>query len=142
MFSDSTIDPSTIQAFLDTDYRVHSDAPVTLNTGVANPMLAALHKAYGVESSAYVTACNPFSQAFDESVNADRQSALACELQQLNLTYIQGIGQHPTNNWPGERSFLVLNLSREAAMALGIRHEQNAIVWCGLDAVPELILLR
>ena len=142
MFPDSVIDQRSIQAYLETDYHVHSDAPVTLNIGVANPTLAALHKAHRIESSAFVTACNPFSQAFDESANSQRQTALALELQKRSLTYIEGIGQHPTNEWLGEPSFLVLGLSREAAKALGNRHEQNAIVWCGLDTVPELVLLR
>ena len=142
MFPGSVIDQRSIQAYLETNYHVHSDAPLTLNIGVANPTLAELHKAHRIESSAFVTACNPFSQAFDESANAERQAALARELQQRSLTYIEGIGQHPKNEWPGELSFLVLGLSREAARALGNRHEQNAIVWCGLDVVPELVLLR
>jgi hypothetical protein len=142
LFPDSVIDQRSIQAYLETDYHVHSDAPVKLNIGVANPTLAALHKSHRVESSTFVTACNPFSQAFDELANAERQAALARELQQRSLTYIEGIGQHPKNEWPGELSFLVLGLSREAAKALGNRHEQNAIVWSGLDAVPELVLLR
>ena len=142
MFSDSVIDQRSIQAYLETNYHVHSDAPLTLNIGVANPTLAALHKAHRIESSAFVTACNPFGQAFDESANAERQAALARELQQRSLTYIEGIGQHPNNKWPGELSFLVLGLSRESAKELGNRHEQNAIVWSGLDAVPELVLLR
>ena len=142
MFPDSVIDQRSIQAYLETDYHVHGDALVTLNIGVANPTLSALHKAHRIESSAFITACNPFSQSCDESVNAERQAALARELQQRSLTYIEGIGQHPTNGWLGEPSFLVLGLPREAAKALGNRHEQNAIVWCGLDAVPELVLLR
>ena len=142
MFPDSVIDQRSIQAYLETDYHVHGDAPVTLNIGVANPTLSALYKAHRIESSAFITACNPFSQPFDESANADRQAALARELQQRSLSYIEGIGQHPSNEWLGEPSFLVLGLSREAAMALGNRHEQNAIVWCGVDAVPELVLLR
>ena len=142
LFPDSVIDQRSIQAYLETDYHVHGDALVTLNIGVANPTLSALHKAHRIESSAFITACNPFSQSCDESVNAERQAALARELQQRSLTYIEGIGQHPTNGWLGEPSFLVLGLPREAAKALGNRHEQNAIVWCGLDAVPELVLLR
>jgi hypothetical protein len=35
-----------------------------------------------------------------------------------------------------------LGISRQQAMDLGDRLEQNAIVWCGPDAVPELVLLR
>lgn len=142
MFSGSIIDSATIQAYLETDYHVRGDTPVTLKIGVANPTLAALHKAHGVECSAFITACNPFSQSLDPPANDERQTALARELKQRSLTFIEGVGQHPTSDWLGEPSFLVLGLSREAAKALGIRHEQNAIVWCGPDAVPELVLLR
>lgn len=142
MFSDSVIDRVLIQAFLETDYRVDAPAAMTLRVGVANPLLADLHKARRVESSAFITACNPFSQAFDEVANGERQETLARELRQEGLTFFEGIGQHPSNNWPGEPSFLVLALSLEAAKALGARHEQNAIIWCGADAVPTLVLLR
>ena len=127
---------------METDYHVLCEVPVTLNIGAANAGLAALHTSHSVESSAYVTACNPFNQALDNSANDARQAVLVRELQQHGLTYIKGIGQHPTNGWPGEQSFLVLGLSREDAKMLGARHEQNAIVWCDQDAKPELILLR
>ena len=142
MFSDSVIDRVLIQAFLETDYRVDAPTAMALRVGVANPMLADLHKARRVESSAFITACNPFSQAFDEMANVERQETLARELRQKGLTFFEGIGQHPSNKWPGGPSFLALALSLEAAKALGTRHEQNAIIWCGADAVPALVLLR
>ena len=142
MFQDSVIVQSSIQAYLETNYDVHGATPLTLNIGVANAGLVVLHASHSVESSAYVTACNPFSQATNGSVNDARQAVLASELYQHGLTYIDGIGQHPTNGWTGEQSFLVLGLSRDDAKRLGMRHEQNAIVWCGLDAVPELVLSR
>ena len=127
---------------MDTNYHVNGATPLTLNIGVANAGLAALHKTHSVESSAYVTACNPFSQALNDSANDARQAVLVRELQQHGLTFIKGIGQHPTNGWSGEQSFLVLGLSREKARMLGARHEQNAIVWCDQDAISELVLLR
>jgi hypothetical protein len=37
---------------------------------------------------------------------------------------------------------LILGLDLEAARTLGNRMEQNAIVWIGADAVPELVLLK
>lgn len=142
MFPDSIIDQRSIQAYLETNYHVYGEAPMTLNIGVANAGLATLHTSHSVESSAYVTACNPFSQALTDSVNNERQTVIARELQQHGMTYINGIGEHPTNGWTRAQSFLVLGLSRDDARRLGARHEQNAIVWCGLDAVPELVLLR
>ena len=142
LFQDSVIDQSLIQAYLETNYHVRGAMPLTLNIGVTNAGLAALHTSHSVESRAYVTACNPFSQTPDDSVNDARQAVLARELHQHGLTHIKGIGQHPTNGWAGEQSFLVLGLSREDARRLGARYEKNAIVWCGPDAVPELVLLR
>lgn len=107
-----------------------------------NPALAALHEAHHVACSAFITACNPFSRSLDSQTNALRQAALAHELEALGLTRIEGIGKHPSNNWPGEASFLVLGVTLADAKALGEKHGQNAIVWCGADAVPQLILLR
>jgi hypothetical protein len=62
-------------------------------------------------------------------------------LNRLGVRFIDGIGQHPSTAW-GEPSFLVLGVSLETARELGVRHEQNAIIWVGSDAVPQLVLLR
>lgn len=143
MLSSSVIEPSTIQAYRETDYHVHCVTPMTLNVGIASSALAGLHKAFRVTMSAFITACNPRSQSFALAINIERQAALAQELKSRGLTFIDGIGQHPTNKeWPGEASFLVLDLSLEAAKVLGVQHEQNAIIWNGPDAVPQLILLK
>ncbi|MBN3755980.1 DUF3293 domain-containing protein [Paraburkholderia sp. Tr-20389] len=142
MFSDSEIPRETIQAYLETEYFAFDDASTTLRIGEANPKLAALHAVYGVTCSAFITACNPFSQDCSAEFNADRQQALARELEKPGLVAIEGSGRHPSNNWPGEASFLVLGLSLDAAKALGTQYGQNAIVWSADDATPQLILLR
>jgi len=93
---------------------------MALNVGIASPALAALHKASRVTTSAYITACNPRSQPLALAINIERQAALAQELKSRGLTFIDGVGQHPTaKEWPGEASFLVLDLSLEAAKVLG-----------------------
>ena len=74
--------------------------------------------------------------------HAARQQALAKELSRRSLTFLRGIGQHPSNEWPGEDSFLVFGLTLEAAKVLGSKFEQNGFVWNGADGVPQLILLR
>ena len=95
-----------------------------------------------MDCSAYITALNPFSRALDVAANAERHAALGRELEQRSLASIEGLGQHPSNQWPGEASYLVFGLTLEAAKTLGTRLEQNAIVMAGADAVPQLILLR
>jgi hypothetical protein len=142
LFSDSKIPSETIQAYLETEYFAFGDASTTLRVGQANRQLAALHKAHDVNCSAFVTACNPFSQNCSDEFNAASQEALACELKRLGLMVIEGIGTHPSNEWPGEPSYLVPGLSLEGAKALGRQYRQNAILWCADDATPQLVLLR
>lgn len=142
MFSDSEIPKDIIQAYLETHYHVHGGTPPTQKVGEANPVLAALHDTDGVACSAFITACNPFSEQREPACNLERQRALAHTLQQRGFRFIGGIGQHPVNGWPGEESFLTLGLALDDAKALGTQFGQNAIVRSGADAMPQLILLR
>ncbi|ARU06022.1 hypothetical protein CCO03_16315 [Comamonas serinivorans] len=135
------LDASTHQAFLDTDYHVHGDPPFTLRVNEASAALLALHARAGVRCSAFVTACNPQSTPLDEATNAARQADLADELTRRGLAFIPGVGQHPSNPWPGEASFLILGLDPAEAGALGAQLGQHAILWSGADAVPQLVLL-
>jgi hypothetical protein len=89
-----------------------------------------------------VTACNPFSAELSDEENRTRKAGLEQDLRARGLRYLPGIGRHPSNGWPGEPSFLVLGIDLSAAKALGVRLEQNAIVWAGEGGVPELVLLR
>lgn len=110
--------------------------------GVRNEALAALHTAAGATQSAVVTACNPFSQRLPDDVNVGRQAMLAAWLRDSGLALIEGAGEAPDGSWPREPSYLVLGVSREAAREIGLRFEQNAVIWSGERAVPELLLLR
>lgn len=142
MLFESTLDAATVQAYRDTEYRVHGDAPFTLRVGEASAALSAAHQRHRVDCSAYLTACNPASRALDDAANAQRHAALGRELDQRSLASLPGVGSHPSNERPGEASYLAFGLSLQAARTLGTRLEQDAIVWIGADAVPQLILLR
>ena len=139
---ESTVDASTVQAYRDTEYRVYGDAPFTLRVGQASAALSAAHRRHRVDCSAYLSACNPASHRLDDAANAQRHAALGRELGQRSLVSLPGVGCHPSNERPGEASYLAFGLSLQAARTLGTRLEQNAIVWIGADAVPQLILLR
>lgn len=136
------IEHSIIQAYADTNYIVHANSQITLRIGIFIPALSELHKTSGVDCSAFITAWNPFSRAVDDQTNLSRLAMLKQDLLDLDVAFYDGIGQHPSGNWSGEQSFLVLGLSLDASKSLGIRYEQNAILWCGSDATPQLILLR
>ncbi|WP_310387910.1 DUF3293 domain-containing protein [Roseateles sp.] len=142
---ESIIGSGLVQAYRETEYRVHGDEAFTLKVGQASPALAAAHKRYGVDCSAYITAWNPLGEDHEIAVNTQRNAELAAELAQLSLASIEGIegiGQHPTSQQPGEASFLIFGMTLEEVQALGESWEQNAIVWTGANAVPQLIMLR
>ncbi|MCK9200466.1 MAG: DUF3293 domain-containing protein [Gallionella sp.] len=138
----SEIDPATVKAYLETDYCIAAPEPFVLRVGTASVPLASLYREHRTGCCVFVTACNPYSRLVGEQENAERQAELARELNRLGLTFFDGVGRHPAGGWPAEPGSLVLGLSLAAAKALGEKHRQNAIVWCGPGGTPELILLR
>ena len=140
--SDSRLSPSLITAFRETEYRVISGQPFVLRIDEPSAELRHLYKASNLACAVFITAYNPHSQAFNVAQNTERQAELARELRHGSLASFEGIGEHPSGDWPGEPSYLVLGISREAAELLGQRYEQNAIVWCAADGVPRLLLLK
>ena len=142
MFSASAIDTAVVQAYRETEYRVSGPGGFTLRIDEPSPELLRACTQRGVTSSAFITAWNPFSRRVTPAENLDRQARLIAELGQRQLRFIEGIGQHPSNDWPGEPSLLIFGITLEQARELGVAFEQNAVIWAGADAVPQLVLLR
>lgn len=139
----STASNNTLmKAYQETEYLVTQGHSFVLRVDTPSPELAGLYKAKGASCAAFITACNPYSNLLSSEENAKRQANLAAELKRRSLCFYAGVGQHPSGNWPGEPSFLVIGLALEAAKNLGKAYEQNAVIWCGADAVPKLVLLR
>lgn len=135
------IPSSTLAAYRQTDYWVQAPQPFSLKIGHTSRHLLALHRQYGVTSSAFITACNPYSRVLPDNQNAERQLRLAKMLTRGGWPYLSGSGQHISGPWPAEASFLVLSMDLEEAMRVGRAFEQNAILFCGVDCKPELVLL-
>jgi len=129
-----------LQAYKETHYTVLDVEHFVLRIGEASDELMACHKRYRVDCSVFITAWNPFSQQLTAQENEERHQALIAEIKGRSLSFLPGVGQHPSNNWPGEQSVLVMGLSLEAAKALGRRFDQHAVVWTGRDGVPELLM--
>ena len=51
-------------------------------------------------------------------------------------------GGEKGTDWAAEESYFALGLALETAKAMGTHFDQDAIVWVGADAEPQLILLR
>lgn len=115
---------------------------LVLRIGVFEPRLAQLFLARGVRSGAFVTACNPGSRLTSAADNRARRLALEDLLRAQGWPFLAGEGVHPAGGWPAEASCFILGVPCDLAQDLARRFGQNAIVWCGPDAVPQLLLLR
>lgn len=137
----ATITVELLTAYRETDYHVGGSAAFVLNIDAYSPTLQRLHALHGVDCSAFLTAVNPHSQRLSKRLNTRRLQGLRTQLRAMHLSVLPGMGQHPSNGWPGEAGFLVLGLPQPDAQALGRQWGQNAIVFCDADAIARLVLL-
>ena len=143
MSETTQIHPDKVRAYLATDYRLgHTDQDIVLNIGKRSERLAALFAASGVDCGAFLTAYNPRSTIQPPAENERGHAELRAMLQELKLQVIEGSGSEEGTDWPAEKSYFALGLALEPAKAIGIHFDQDAIVWVGPNAVPQLILLR
>jgi hypothetical protein len=138
----SRVGVDVVRAYRFTRYGVDADTPFVMYVGQASGPLHDLLEQHRCDSAAYITACNPRSRPLADGVNARRQAALAGYLRHSGYAFWPGEGQGADAGWKAEPSFLVVGMPLQAAKALGCQWRQNAILWCGADAVPQLVLMR
>jgi len=102
--------------------------------------LDALLTVAGLTTWAYITAFNPGSVLGSDDENARRHHALEEAIRQLGCSMFPGEGIGDDGAWPPERSLLVLGIDRAAAVQLGQRFGQRAIVWGELGGLAALVL--
>ena len=81
-------------------------------------------------------------QVVKKQNKANAKSKLEGKIKSLDLYYIKGDGRCGDSGEVGEESFLVFGLSKKQAINLGKESQQNAIVVCGANATPSLLLLK
>ena len=131
-----------ILAYEATDFRVLEPQTFTLRVGQHSAELQSLYVDMGVTCAGYLTAWNPFSREASELENEYAQRQLLRQLSLEGFPALNALGIDPSGDWPGEESVFVPGLSLDRAKLLGSEFGQNAIVWAGTDAVPQLVLLR
>ncbi len=140
---ETQIAPDKIRAYLATHYRVGcEDSPIELTAGTRSDSLAALFAVRRVACGAFITAFNPRGTQQADAANNLAHARLAAALAAHDVEIIEGTGTADSSDWPAESSWFALGLPLDAARAIGMHFDQDAIVWAGLDAVPQLELLR
>lgn len=136
------IDPVLLRKYQQTEYCVYDrGSSFVLDLGRPSNELADLYRERRVATAAFITAYNPCSQPSNDAENAAANTRLRQALKALGAEVMEAVGSDPAGHW-SEPSLLALGLSRAQAESLGKAYRQNAIVFAGADAVPELLLLR
>jgi hypothetical protein len=143
MTAATQIHPEKVRAYLATDYRIgHTAQDIVLTIGKRSERLAAVFATYDVDCGAFLTGYNPQGTVQADAANDRAHDELAAKLQALGLQAIEGSGSEEGTDWPSEKSYFALGLGLDPAKEIGTHFDQDAIVWVGADAVPQLILLR
>ena len=138
----TNISSDLIKAYHATHFTVLEPRRFTLRVQQKSSELVELYGEMGVSSAGYLTACNPYSAETSAEDNAAAQLSLIRRLEEEGYPTLEALGEDPAGKWPGEESVFVPGLGLEKAKALGTEFRQNAIVWAGDDAIPQLIPLR
>ena len=132
-----------LAAYRITDYCVDGELEAfTLRIGIKSDSLLRLYKETGVNCGMFITAFNPFGHEQSGEANETEHARLGDELGALCHIVVEGAGDAPSGDWPVEKSFFALGIDSPVARRLGIKYHQDAIVWTGSDAIPQLLLLR
>lgn len=137
------ISQSLIDAYHATTYQVQlPDGMTAFRANQPAPELNALAAEQDVKSWIFITAYNPYSQQLSAEENEQRQSLLKNLLTLQCYKFYDGAGVGDSGDWPPEPSFFVLDIAQEKALTFGKVFDQNAIVYCEVGGVPEILFCQ
>ena len=87
----------------------------------------------------FITAWNPYSKALSLEDNIARNKLLEKDLSAHHVFSAEG--KDASGIWPPEISFFVGNITKEQAVLLGKKYEQNAIVYGEVQKNADLVIL-
>lgn len=128
-----------IEAYKNTKFKVYKPM-LTIEIGKINHELNALVLLHNSSEWAFITAYNPYSVILTKEENFERHNQLI-ELTKNYATFEgHGVGEDPT--WEPELSLLIIGITATDAKMLGVKFEQNAIVYGTIQTLPELVILN
>jgi hypothetical protein len=122
-------------------YVVLISPSIRFQIGNNSQELAALLGKHEVTTAALITACNPKGIKTIEDDNQRRMTDLRIDMESLNLPFYPAYGANLDESWK-EESFLVLGIDQSAAIAMGHKYQQNAIVWIDERETPSMIWMN
>ena len=136
------INPDLLKSYKLANYHVDASPSFILKIDIHSPELESIYKKSYKHTAAFITAFNPYSKELSAQENKDRNLKLEELIKSLHFDYMRGEGKCGDGDWDGEESFLIFGITEKKASEIGKEFEQNAIVWCDKDAIPQLLLLK
>ena len=127
-----------IQAYKATCYSI-LNPKIDIYLEKENEALQSFLKEESFDSWCFITAWNPFSNALSAEENKALNKKLEADL--IKYDVFPGAGKDTLGKWSPEISFFVGNISKEQAMFLGKKYEQNAIVFGDAQKKADLVIL-
>ena len=125
-----------INAYNETSFNVFEPS-ISIKIGEGNPALNELLLKFNCKEWAYITAYNPYSELELDEYNEKKNNQLKGDLEKYIIFEGEAIGADPA--WKPERSFLVLGITKDAAIKLSKSYKQHVIVYGEVNAKPKLI---
>ena len=91
------------------------------------------------KSWCFITAWNPYSKSLTTIENIKLNILLETDLKEHKIYAAKGKDTHGV--WPVEPSYFIVNISKEAAVSLGKKYQQNAIVFGEINSLATLLVL-
>jgi hypothetical protein len=119
----SQLQSELVQAYIETEYKIKTCTPFTMQIGEFCEPCAKLYSQSGMTSAAFITPENPLGEKLTTRQNDKRWLNIDKDLSSRGFAFETGVRQHPLNNWPEGRSFLIWDLSVAAAIQLGSEYQ-------------------
>lgn len=133
------IDPELLSAFKTARYQVEEPA-ITINIGEKNLAVDQLLANHRRTTWAFITPYNPQSKVIPNAENEARFEDFKKDVEGFFTFYGQGGGQE--NEWPAEKSVLILGIAIHEAKKLARKYMQDAIVYGVLDKQAKIIITK
>ena len=90
--------------------------------------------------AAFITPENPYSEQLSLESNAKRHESFKDELSRTGINFVEGYGVDDAEQWPREKSYLLLIKTKVQADNLAMSYGQKAYLLCKKGQPVELVI--
>lgn len=124
-----SLPPDLLAAYQKTLYWIRTSPNILLRVDSVSEEARKLLEAHDAENAVILTSDNPFSEIRSTEENAYYRDQLQQDVIQSQYPFFLTVSVDPTNQWPDEHGFLVIDLPLRETYYLLTKFDQWAAVW-------------